>query len=264
MPHQNPFQHTANAFHAVTGLTINPEHIDLLLRLHRVSNYWGRANKEANTDALTTEKPPVTLGSPSVTLHTSGDLTVNAPAIVNPLKGGQVFRAKLERMEPVGTIEAPLHRPPAKAGERFYITSDFARDPYYPWQIVVICRLKDGSNSYAVNFSGRPTMEEFEEHYVKFDNRTHWVHVNDYTSREKKVVTEEFSKELSQYRNSPKAGPAQEAQAGEELAEGKRFKLTYFVAAGKTTHKLYETEPSAWVISMYSNAHGKAFVTSLQ
>lgn len=259
MPHQNPFQHTASAFQAVTGISINPEHIELLLRLHRVSSFWGRTNKTAADGAPVAVAPRAPASS----------VTIEAPvtnfdwaAVSTQPTSSQHADAQVVSVEPVtGTIEAPLHRPPVKAGERFYITSDFAKDPYYPWQIIVICRLKNPANSYAVNFSGRPTMEEFAEHYAKFEGQTHWVHVNDFTGREKKVVSETFWKELREHRKNPKAGPVQEAQAGEVSAEEKPFKLTYFVGANRTADKYFDTEPAAWVIAYHHNAYGKAFVT---
>ena len=267
MPQQNPFQHTASTFQAVTGISIEPEHIELLLRLHRVSNFWGRTSKQAADGTPAAAAPhapasPVTIESPFI------PVTAGASAFPTPPGSSQRSDEQTVSVEPVktetGTIEAPLHRPPVKAGERFYITSDFAKDPYYPWQIIVICRLKNSANSYAVNFSGRPTMEEFAEHYAKFEGQTHWVHVNDFTGREKKVVSETFWKELREYRKNPKTGPVQEAQAGEVSAEEKPFKLTYFVGENKTADKHYETAPAAWVIAYHNNAYGKAFVTELK
>ncbi|MFE0305518.1 hypothetical protein, partial [Bacillus altitudinis] len=208
MPHQNPFQHTASAFQAVTGISINPEHIELLLRLHRVSSFWGRANKTA-ADTPTPPKPHAGLklmGTAFEIIAAGEELPTSDMAALCAGTGLSPVDFKPENVE-TGTIEEPLHLPPIKSGEHSYISSDFKPDPYYPWQIVVICREKNMANSYAVNYSVRPTMDEFAEHYAKYENRTHWVHVNDFTSREKKVVSEIFWKELAQYRNTPTAGP---------------------------------------------------------
>lgn len=264
MSHQNPFQHTASTFQAVTGISIEPGHIELILRLHRVSSFWGRTIR-ASVDGAPVAVAPRAPAS-SVTIEAPViNITSGSSATLTPLDSSQRSDQQIVSVEPVkteaGTIEAPLNRPPVKSDAHSYISSDFTPDPYYPWQIVVICREKNPANSYAVNYSTRPTVEEFSEHYAKFESRSHWVHVNDFTSREKKVVSEIFWKELAQHRNAPKAGPVQEAQAGEVSAEGKPFKLTYFVGANKTADKYFDTAPAAWVIAFHHNAYGKAFVT---
>ena len=50
----------------------------------------------------------------------------------------------------------------------------------YDWQIVVLSREKDASDSYVVHFAHQPTQEQFEEHFAKFVARTHYVHVNEW------------------------------------------------------------------------------------
>lgn len=268
MPQQNPFQHTASTFQAVTGISIEPGHIELILRLHRVSSFWGRTNKVAADITPAANMPPP--AKPDAVLKLTGtafefmaageELPTSAVAALCASTGLSPVDFKPKKVE-TGTIEEPLHLPPIKSGEHSYISSSFSSDPYYPWQIVVICRDKDPANSYAVNYSTRPTMEEFAEHYAKYENRTHWVHVNDFTSREKKVVSETFWAELKAFRDAPKAGPVQEAQAGKVSAEEKPFKLTYFVGANQTADKYFDTAPAAWVIAYHHNAYGKAFVT---
>lgn len=50
----------------------------------------------------------------------------------------------------------------------------------YDWQIVVLSREKDPSDSYVIHFAYKPTQSQFEEHFVKFIARTHYVHANEW------------------------------------------------------------------------------------
>ena len=50
----------------------------------------------------------------------------------------------------------------------------------YDWQIVVLSREKDPSDSYVVHFAYLPTQEQLEEHFAKFVAQTHYVHVNEW------------------------------------------------------------------------------------
>lgn len=50
----------------------------------------------------------------------------------------------------------------------------------YDWQIVVLSREKDASDSYVIHFPNQPTQEQLEEHFAKFVARTHYVHVNEW------------------------------------------------------------------------------------
>ena len=52
----------------------------------------------------------------------------------------------------------------------------------YDWQIAVLSRAKDASDSYVVHFAYKPTQKQFEEHFVKFIAQTHYVHVNEWNS----------------------------------------------------------------------------------
>lgn len=68
------------------------------------------------------------------------------------------------------------------------ITSKRDHIPGYDWQIVVLSREKDASDSYAVHFAYQPTQEQFEEHFAKFVARTHYVHVNEWHRGEREWV----------------------------------------------------------------------------
>lgn len=70
-------------------------------------------------------------------------------------------------------LDAPYFAQPIRTTSREHIQG-------YDWQIVVLSREKDPSDSYVIHFAYKPTQSQFEEHFVKFIARTHYVHANEW------------------------------------------------------------------------------------
>lgn len=64
----------------------------------------------------------------------------------------------------------------------------------YDWQIVVLSRDKDADNSYVVHFAFMPTQAQFDEHFVKFHDRTHYVHVNEWVHGNWEGITDRYDR----------------------------------------------------------------------
>lgn len=93
--------------------------------------------------------------------------------------------------------------PPIRTATRDHIQG-------YDWQIVVLDRWKDTSNSYAVHFAEMPTQREFDEHFAKYHQRTHYVHVNEWVNFGWEGITERYDRT-----NHLKLKPSPEVSAEE-------------------------------------------------
>lgn len=80
-----------------------------------------------------------------------------------------------------------------RAGADSFESNDFAHVDGYDWQIVAIDRWKNSFNSWAVHFSRMPTKEEFEKQFKHFEDRTHYVHVNEWRGGKWVSITEEYT-----------------------------------------------------------------------
>lgn len=77
--------------------------------------------------------------------------------------------------------------PPIKCSSRDHILG-------YDWQICVLSRAKNMEDSYAVHFAEMPTQVQFNEHFVKFHERTHYVHVNEWVNHGWEGITDRYDR----------------------------------------------------------------------
>lgn len=125
----------------------------------------------------------------------------------------------------------------------------------YDWQIVVLSREKDPSDSYVVHFAYQPTQEQFEEHFTKFVDRTHYVHVNEWDRlRDDWVgVTSHYA---NTYQDRSEHNPRWE-QA--DMAYRVRY---YDRETGQLTFKYVPRKPSGNELATYHHIKGFAVVQS--
>lgn len=64
--------------------------------------------------------------------------------------------------------------------------------PGYDWQIIVLHREKDPDQTYFMHFAQMPTQAQLNEHFVKFHDRTHYVHVNEYVHGHWEGITDRY------------------------------------------------------------------------
>lgn len=119
------------------------------------------------------------------------------------------------------------------------------------WQIVVLSREKDASDSYVVHYAYQPTQEQFEEHFAKFVARTHYVHVNEWDR-----LRDEWFGITSHYSNTHVDNPRWE-QA--DMAYRVRY---YDRETGQLTFKYMPRKPSGNELATYHHLKGFAVVQS--
>ena len=136
------------------------------------------------------------------------------------------------------------------------ITSKRDHIPGYDWQIVVLSREKDASDSYAVHFAYQPTQEQFEEHFAKFVARTHYVHVNEWHRGDREWVGITNVKYETERLLKPEHNPRWE-QA--DMAYRVRY---YDRETGQLTFKYMPRKPSGNELATYHHLKGFAVVQS--
>lgn len=79
--------------------------------------------------------------------------------------------------------------PPITNSERDHI-------PGYDWQICVLSRVKNTDDSYIVHYALQPTQAQLNEHFIKFHERTHYVHVNEWRNLGWDGITERYDRSV--------------------------------------------------------------------
>lgn len=126
----------------------------------------------------------------------------------------------------------------------------------YDWQIVVLSREKDASDSYVVHFAHQPTQEQFEEHFAKFVARTHYVHVNEWHRGDREWVGITNIKYETERLLKPEHNPRWE-QA--DMAYRVRY---YDRETGQLAFKYMPRKPSGNELATYHHLKGFAVVQS--
>lgn len=137
------------------------------------------------------------------------------------------------------------------------ITSKRDRIPGYAWQIVVLSREKDASDSYVVHFAYQPTQEQFEEHYSKFVARTHYVHVNEWHRGEREWVgiTPRYAAGVTQ--------PCKQDHDPRWEQADMAYRVRYYDReTGQLTFKYMPRKPSGNELATYHHLKGFAVVQS--
>lgn len=117
----------------------------------------------------------------------------------------------------------------------------------YDWQIVVLSREKNEQDSYMVHYAEMPTQAQLSEHFVKFHERTHYVHVNEWVNYGWEGITERYdrsapTKALSQSNKVVRTAPAPELRGRDVSAP--------------SISSPWEQEDKAWRIRYYSDTSG--------
>lgn len=126
----------------------------------------------------------------------------------------------------------------------------------YDWQIAVLSREKDASDSYVVHYAHQPTQEQFEEHFAKFVARTHYVHVNEWHLGDREWVGITNVKYETERLLKPEHNPRWE-QA--DMAYRVRY---YDRETGQLTFKYMPRKPSGNELATYHHLKGFAVVQS--
>lgn len=127
----------------------------------------------------------------------------------------------------------------------------------YDWQIVVLSREKDASDSYVVHFAHLPTTEQFEEHYSKFVARTHYVHVNEWHRGEREWVgiTTRYAAGVTQ--------PLKQDHDPRWEQADMAYRVRYYDReTGQLTFKYMPRKPSGNELATYHHLKGFAVVQS--
>lgn len=125
----------------------------------------------------------------------------------------------------------------------------------YDWQIVVLSREKDASDSYAVHFANLPTTEQFQEHFAKFIARTHYVHVNEWHRHEREWVSI-----TTRYTGT---GRVEKDHDPRWEQDDMAYRIRYYDReTGALTFKYVPRKPSGNEIATYHHTKGFATVQS--
>lgn len=165
--------------------------------------------------------------------------------------------------------QAHLKDAHAKAFEQPYgaaVVNDYVVQPIttssrehiqgYDWQVVVLSREKDPSDSYVVHFAYQPTQEQFEEHFTKFVAQTHYVHVNEWHRHDREWVSITKIKYDAKRLLKPEHNPRWE-QA--DMAYRIRY---YDRETGQLTFKYVPRKPSGNELATYHHLKGFAVAQS--
>ena len=126
----------------------------------------------------------------------------------------------------------------------------------YDWQIVVLSREKDASDSYVVHFAHQPTQEQFDEYFAKFVARTHYVHVNEWHRGDREWVGITNIKYETERLLKPEHNPRWEQV---DMAYRVRY---YDCETGQLTSKYMQRKPSGIELAKYHHTKGFAVVQS--
>ncbi len=127
----------------------------------------------------------------------------------------------------------------------------------YDWQIVVLSREKDPRDSYVVHFAHHPTQEQFEEHFAKFVDRTHYVHVNEWHRHEREWVgiTTRYAECVTQ--------PFKQDHDPRWEQVDMAYRVRYYDReTGQLTFKYMPRKPSGNELATYHHLKGFAVVQS--
>lgn len=119
--------------------------------------------------------------------------------------------------------------------------------PGYDWQIVVLSRVKDRSDSYVIHYAEMPTQAEFDAQYIKFQQQTHYVHVNEWVNWGWEGITK-------CYDTSSVAKKLQEPDQVVRTVTAPELRGRDVSASPVTTP--WEQEDKAWRIRYFSDAAG--------
>lgn len=145
----------------------------------------------------------------------------------------------------------PYVAPPITTSKRDHIQG-------YDWQIVVLSREKDASDSYVVHFAYLPTQAQFEEHFAKFISRTHYVHVNEWHRHDKEWVSITNTKYVTHHLLKPE----QEHDPRWEQ-DDMAYRVRYFDReTNKLTFKYMPRRPSGNELATYHSIKGFATIQS--
>lgn len=141
--------------------------------------------------------------------------------------------------------EVPKERytpPPIKNSSRAHIQG-------YDWQISVLSRDKNHLDSYMLHFAHAPTQEEFEEHFVHFQRRTHYVYANEWQGGEWVSITHDYVP------NFKKEKPVETFTTTEEWPEGKSFRVKFWDQRVNGYNYVYfDSKPGGIVLNKYHSA----------
>lgn len=125
----------------------------------------------------------------------------------------------------------------------------------YDWQIVVLSREKDSSDSYVVHFPHEPNQLQFEEHFIKFIDRTHYVHVNEWAKGPKEwvsITTNYATSHLIKAEHTPRWEQ-----------DDMTYRIRYYDRdTGFPTYKYVTRKPSGNELATYHHTKGFATVQS--
>lgn len=110
----------------------------------------------------------VTHGTAGMVVSVENDGKTGVAAVTHPNMVAQHKDAGID-----AALNNPYIAQPIRTTSREHIQG-------YDWQIVVLSREKDPFDSYVIHFAYQPTQSQFEEHFVKFIARTHYVHANEW------------------------------------------------------------------------------------
>lgn len=117
----------------------------------------------------------------------------------------------------------------------------------YDWQIVVLSREKDERDSYMVHYAEMPTQAQFIEHFVKFHERTHYVHVNEWVNYGWEGITERYDRSAPASSLTRKNEVVRTATAPELRGRD---------VSAPPVSSPWEEQDKAWRIRYYSDATG--------
>lgn len=123
------------------------------------------------------------------------------PSAVTKLDIDPVVLAALSKQEssenktPIGGI-VETEQGVFKDGKRYTPPPIQNRDrrhiPGYDWQICVLARDKDPAQTYMMHYAYMPTQRQLDEHFSKFHDRTHYVHVNEWVNEKWEGITSRY------------------------------------------------------------------------
>lgn len=191
---------------------------------------------------------------------TDGYLSANAPkddnseakALVKLVEQAVIAEPAQQKATGIdaASSDEPYVAQPITTSERDHIQG-------YDWQIVVLSREKDPRDSYVVHFAYQPTQEQFEEHFAKFVDRTHYVHVNEWHRHEREWVgiTTRYAECVTQ--------PFKQDHDPRWEQDDMAYRVRYYDReTGQLTFKYMPRKPSGNELATYHHLKGFAVVQS--
>ena len=144
---------------------------------------------------------------------------------------------------PSGDAPKERYTPPTiRNNERSHIQG-------YDWQIAVLSREKNPDDSYMVHFAKLPTQEEFDEHFVNFQRRTHYVYLNEWKGDKWESITTDYVPGWN------KEKPKETFSTSEEWPEGKSHRIRFHdQRVGRYNYVYFERKPGGIVLNKYHSA----------